>query len=101
MDQPPAVPLTAFADAWPRGIEMEIGAALCAIGRGKDLDFDLNSRTKIAKVPTICAIKLLYTYRHIPVGMKSVSKNLSLIKEWKGLVMITWEFVVPGKRCRS
>ena len=44
MDQPPAVAFTAFADAWPRAIETEIGAALCAIGLGKDFDltFDLN-----------------------------------------------------------
>ena len=35
MDQPPAVAFTAFADAWRRAIEMEIGAALCVIGRGK------------------------------------------------------------------
>ena len=41
MDQPPAVVLTAPADAWPRAIETEIGAALCAIGRGKDFDFDI------------------------------------------------------------
>ena len=40
MDQPPAVAFTAFADAWPRAIETEIGAALCAIGRGKDFDFN-------------------------------------------------------------
>ena len=39
MDQPPAVAHTAFADAWPRAIETEIGAALCANGRGKDFDF--------------------------------------------------------------
>ena len=26
MDQPPAVAFTAFADAWPRAIETEIGA---------------------------------------------------------------------------
>ena len=38
MDQPPAVAFTAFADAWPRAIEPEIGAALCAIGCGKGLD---------------------------------------------------------------
>jgi len=37
VDQPPAVTFTAFADAWPRAIESEIGAALCAIGRGKGL----------------------------------------------------------------
>ena len=37
MDQPPAVAFTAFAEAWPRAIEAEIGAALCAIGRGKGL----------------------------------------------------------------
>ena len=37
MDQPLAVAFTAFADAWPRAIETEIGAALCAIGRGKGL----------------------------------------------------------------
>ena len=43
MDQPPAVAFTAFADVWPRAIEMEIGAALCAIGRGKDFDFDFDS----------------------------------------------------------
>ena len=36
VDQPPAVAVTAFADAWPRAIETEIGAALCAIGAGKD-----------------------------------------------------------------
>ena len=37
MNQPPsAVAFTAFADAWPRTIETEIGAALCAIGAGKD-----------------------------------------------------------------
>ena len=40
VDQPPAVAFTAFADAWPRAIETEIGAALCAIGHGKDFDFD-------------------------------------------------------------
>ena len=37
MDQPLAVAFTAFADAWPRAIETEIGAALCVIGRGKGL----------------------------------------------------------------
>ena len=37
MDQPPAVALTAFADAWPRARETEIGAALCAIGAGRTL----------------------------------------------------------------
>ena len=37
MDQPPAVAFTAFADAWPRATEMEIGAALCAIGAGRTL----------------------------------------------------------------
>ena len=37
MDQPPAVALTTFADAWPRAIETEIGAALCAIGAGRTL----------------------------------------------------------------
>ena len=31
--------VTAFADAWPRAIETEIGAALCAIGAGKDFNF--------------------------------------------------------------
>ena len=40
MDQPPAVALTAFAGAWPRARETEIGAALCAIGAGKDFNFD-------------------------------------------------------------
>ena len=39
MDQPPAVALTAFVDAWPRAIETEIGAALCAIGAGRTLTF--------------------------------------------------------------
>ena len=37
VDQPPAVALTAFADAWPRAIETEIGAALCVIGAGRTL----------------------------------------------------------------
>ena len=35
MDQPPAVAFTAFADAWPRVTETEIGAALCAFGAGR------------------------------------------------------------------
>ena len=39
VDQPPAVALTAFADAWPWAIETEVGAALCAIGHGKDFVF--------------------------------------------------------------
>ena len=34
---PPAVAFTAFADALPRAIEMEIGAVLCAFRRGKGL----------------------------------------------------------------
>ena len=37
MDQPPTIALIAFADAWPRAIETEIGAALCAIGAGRTL----------------------------------------------------------------
>ena len=41
MDQPPAVTFTAFADAWPRAIETETGAALCAIGAGKNFDIDV------------------------------------------------------------
>ena len=48
MDQPPAVALTAFADAWHRAIETEIGAALCAIGRGKDFDFGGHSHAKFS-----------------------------------------------------
>ena len=39
MDQPPTVALTAFADAWPRAIETEIGAVLCAFGAGRTLTF--------------------------------------------------------------
>ena len=37
MDLPPAVAFTVFADAWAGAIETEIGAALCAIGRGTGL----------------------------------------------------------------
>ena len=47
MDQPPAVAPTASADAWPRAMETEIGAALCAIRRGKDFDFFLTIPMKI------------------------------------------------------
>ena len=47
MDQPPSVAFTAFADAWPRAIETEIGAALFAIGRRKDFDF-LNGKLAIS-----------------------------------------------------
>ena len=46
MDQPPALALTAFVDAWPRARETEIGTALCAIGAGRTLiltfTFNLN-----------------------------------------------------------
>ena len=35
MDRLPTVAFTAFADVWPRTIETEIGAALCAIGAGR------------------------------------------------------------------
>ena len=37
MDQPPAAAFTAFADMWPRTLEMEIGTTLCAIGMGTTL----------------------------------------------------------------
>ena len=40
MDELPAVAFTAFAVAWPRATETEIGAALCAIGAGRTLTFD-------------------------------------------------------------
>ena len=49
MDQPPAVALTAFADAWPRAIETEIGAALCAIGAGRTLTFEQHSTSNSTK----------------------------------------------------
>ena len=39
MDRPPTVAFTAFTDAWPRAIEKEIGATLCAIDMGKDFYF--------------------------------------------------------------
>ena len=51
MDQPPAIAFTAFADVWPRAAETEIGAALCAIGAGKDFDFD---RPKMRLFIVIC-----------------------------------------------
>ena len=37
MDWPPSAAFTAFADAWPRATETEIGAALCATGVGRTL----------------------------------------------------------------
>ena len=51
MDQPPAIAFTAFADAWPRSIETEIGAALCAIGRGKDCDFFFDNKSQLLANP--------------------------------------------------
>ena len=54
MDQPPAVALTAFADAWPRAIETEIGAALCAIGRRKDFDFDFDIPNPLIIIANVC-----------------------------------------------
>ena len=56
MDQPPAVALTAFADTWLRAIETEIGAALCAIGAGRTLTFDLNP--SLGKIKFAFFIKL-------------------------------------------
>ena len=46
MDQPSAVAFIAFADAWPRAIETEIGAALCATGRGKGLGLFIENNHK-------------------------------------------------------
>ena len=43
-----AVAFTAFADAWPGAIEKEIGAALCAIGAGKDFDILRHSTQQLA-----------------------------------------------------
>ena len=37
MGQPITVAFAAFADAWPRATEMEIGAALSTIGTGRTL----------------------------------------------------------------
>ena len=62
MDQPPAVAFTAFADAWPGATETEIGAALCAIGRGKD--FDLHTKCTSARLQTVCTKKRVYLLRH-------------------------------------
>ena len=50
MDQPAAVALTVFADAWPWAIETEIGAALCAIGAGRTLTLTLLCTPKSFKV---------------------------------------------------
>ena len=59
MDQTPAVAPTAFADAWPRAIETEIGAALCTIGAGKDFDFFESFREmKMLKSQIICLIHM-------------------------------------------
>ena len=44
MDQPPAVAFTAFAYAWPRAMETEIGAAQCATDVGRN--FDLGAEAK-------------------------------------------------------
>ena len=55
MDQPPAVALTAFADAWLRARETEIGAALCAIGAERTLTF--MSRGGARDQNTSCAEK--------------------------------------------
>ena len=38
VDQPPAVVFTAFADAWPRAIETEIGATYAPLDAGKDFE---------------------------------------------------------------
>ena len=38
MDQPPTLALTSFADAWPRAIEIEIGAPYAPLGTGKNFD---------------------------------------------------------------
>ena len=37
MDQPPTLAFSAGTDEWPRATEMEMGAALCAIGVGRTL----------------------------------------------------------------
>ena len=63
MDQPPAVAFTAFTDTWPRTIEAEIGAALCAIGVGKG--FDLNGN-----------------YENIDRGLKT--RNIKDVGGWVG-----------------
>jgi len=55
VDQPPNAPFTAFADAWRRAIETEIGAVLAPSGSGKDFkffDFGLLSTQKLS-----CTIK--------------------------------------------
>ena len=41
MDQPHAVAFTAFADAWPKTMETEIGDAQCVTGAGRNFDFDM------------------------------------------------------------
>ena len=56
VDQPHAVAFIAFTDAWPRAIETEIGAALCAIGRRKGL-FDIFYRLVL-----LCCILTVFSY---------------------------------------
>ena len=52
MDQVPTVAFTAFADMWPRATEMEMGAALCAVGAGRTLTltFDCGQWLHVGKV---------------------------------------------------
>jgi len=50
LNQPPAVAFTPFADAWPRAMEIEIGAAQYATGAKRKFDFDMTIHRVLAPI---------------------------------------------------
>jgi len=70
VDQPPAASFTAFVSLHsqtPRAIETEIGAALCAIGEGKDFDFEF-----IDQVSNLSSFSLNCCFYEIPLFIQKV-----------------------------
>ena len=75
---PPAVAITAFAEAWPRAIETEIGAALCAIDAGKDFYISmLNYQPFIFLALPGCCVKNQHSDYWNTSSHKSLSRFIS------------------------
>ena len=74
MDQPPTVSFTAFADMWPRAIETEIGAALCAFGAGGTLPF-------LVAFLCPCSVPLLLLYEWLHFKAATIDHLLCTVWE--------------------
>ena len=90
MDQPPAASFTAFVSLHsqtPRAIETEIGAALCAIGEGKDFDFEfIDQVSNLSSFSLNCCFYMRFPFSFKKFEMDTLSYKLVICFSFYGLL---------------